>query len=246
MKVSIIIPTLNDLKNLRGCIASIKKQIFDNYEVWIIDGNSNDGTKEYLRNLKKPFFWISEDDKGIYDAMNKGVCYAKGDWIYFLGSDDKLYNHNVLNDIFTKNIKNNTQLLLGKTKYQWRKNDSIFIKKNAGLFKPSWSNKLWFHNTLAHQGVFYKRAIFKEIKYDLQYKVLADYALNLHLFILKVEIEHIDCIVALCDTNGISKNYNWSMYKEEIQLKSEKSIKILKPLFIMMSTIKFLLKKLGI
>ena len=71
-------------------------QRFTDYEVWIIDGASTDGTQEYLKTLDQRFNFISEEDSGIYNAMNKGIEKSKGEWLYFLGADDKFLSNQKL------------------------------------------------------------------------------------------------------------------------------------------------------
>jgi glycosyltransferase involved in cell wall biosynthesis len=100
---SIIIPTFNSEKVLRECLNSIVEQTFNNYEIILIDGLSTDSTVDIIKeySLNNPnIHWVSEKDLGIYDAMNKGIKIANGEWVYFLGSDDKLSSNNALQEIF--------------------------------------------------------------------------------------------------------------------------------------------------
>ena len=101
-KISIIIPVLNNLRGLQKTIDSIKVQTFSDFEVWIIDGNSSIPIHSYLDTLESPFFYLSEKDQGIYDAMNKGISMAKGEWLYFLGAGDLLDNENILGVVAKK------------------------------------------------------------------------------------------------------------------------------------------------
>lgn len=242
--VSIVIPSFNSLNLLRECINSIKNQSFTEYEVYVIDAKSTDGTIDYLQTFTAPFYWVSEPDKGIYDAMNKGIDLSKGEWIYFLGCDDVLYGNKTLETIFSENIKDDISLIIGKVQYDYAPKDSLFIKKNKGLFEPSWSKKIWFKNTLHHQGVFYKRELFRTQKYTLNYKVLSDYDFNLKLFRSKIKVQTLNQIIANSKTEGISKNYNWRLYKEEIDFKTKQTSLLFKPLFYVLGIGKYLLKKI--
>lgn len=244
MLVSIIIPSLNNLEKLKDCISRIKDQTFDNYEVWIIDGNSSDGTKNYLQTLKNPFMWISRLDKGVYDAMNQGILRSKGKWLYFLGSDDKLYSKNTLAEVFKDQVSVNQKMIIGKIKYNYKKSDSFLLKKNDGIVKPSWTNQLWINNTLPHQSIFYNKELFIDKEYSLGYKILADYAFNLHLFKKRNKVKIIDKIISICNTEGLSKNYNWKLYKEEIRIKTNESSLIYKPVFVLLALTKYLLKSI--
>ena len=100
---SIIVVSLNTKKKFLKTIKSIKKQRFRNYEVMIVDGKSIDGTINEIKKIKnKKIKYIIEKDKGIYDAMNKGVAKSLGDWIIFLNSGDIFYNCDVLKKISLK------------------------------------------------------------------------------------------------------------------------------------------------
>ena len=90
-KISIITPTLNAAETLEACILSVKNQTYLNKEHLIIDGQSTDGTLHILKKHAENYpqlKWITENDDGIYDAMNKGIDLSSGDWLYFMGSDD--------------------------------------------------------------------------------------------------------------------------------------------------------------
>lgn len=242
-RLSIIIPSFNSLNLLRECLDSIKEQSFKEYEVIIIDGQSTDGTIDFLKTLNTPYFWKSEPDNGIYDAMNKGIDVARGEWLYFLGCDDLLYDKNTLETVFHQKIDDHSSLLIGKVKYDFGPKDSLLIKKNKGTFQPSWSKKIWFKNTVHHQGVFYKRDLFRTQKYSLDYKILSDYDFNLKLFKRKINALIISQVIAISKTQGVSKNYNWKLYTEEINLKTKQSSIILKPLFYVLAVGKYILKK---
>lgn len=100
VKMSIITVVYNGVDTLEETILSVVKQNYKNIEYIIIDGESTDGTLEIIKKYQNSIaYWISEPDKGIYDAMNKGINIAKGEWIYFLGSDDWLYNKNVIGSV---------------------------------------------------------------------------------------------------------------------------------------------------
>ena len=242
--VSIIIPSYNNLELLQKCILSINSQSFKGYEVLIIDNLSSDGTIDYLKTLSSPFNWISEKDNGVYEAMNKGISMAKNDWLYFMGADDVLYHKNVLADVFIEGIENRFKLLIGNIRYDLKKEDIVFTHTKEGLVKPSWSMKLWIKNSVHHQGVFYRRALFSNSAYELKYKILADHAFNLSLFLKKVKIKKVNTIIALCGTAGLSKKYSIEMYREEVQLKVDQSTVLLKPLFVLIGLLKYTLKRI--
>lgn len=223
-------------------MTSIQNQTFNDFEVWIIDGNSQDNTKGFLKNLKKPFLSVSEKDLGVYDAMNKGLKMSKGTWIYFLGADDLLYNNETLEQLHHL-FDEKAAVISGSIKYDYNSKDSIFIKRNEGVFKTKWSSRLWINNTVHHQSVFYRKELFAEKMFDLSYQILADYQFNLNLYKKNLKRISIDLIIAKCGTDGMSKNYNWNLYKEEIMFKSKASSIVLLPFFFTIAFLKFVIKK---
>ncbi len=209
-----------------------------------MDGSSSDGTMEFLKPLNKPFFWKSNPDVSVYDAMNKGISLSRGKWLYFLGSDDKLYDENVLKSIFDKEENDSYEMIIGKIKYDWNKHDSVFNRFKDDFVSSTWSKKIWLKNTVHHQSIFYKKDLFLENNYSLKYKILSDYAFNLKLFKKRKKAKIVKDVIAVCGTNGISKKYNWNLYKEEIRLKTMESSLLLKPFFILLCGFKFLIKNL--
>lgn len=240
--VSIIIPSFNNLDLLQECIDSIKNQAFIDYEVFVIDAKSTDGSIEYLQTLSAPFYWISEPDCGVYDAMNKGIEKSNGEWLYFLGTDDVIFERQTLQLVFNSEIGDDKSLIIGQIHYKSNPKDSKLLKSKYVLFSP-WSPNLWIRNAPHHQGIFYRKTVFSNLKYDLKYKILADYDLNLKLYRNKLKAKLIKQVIAVCGGEGISKKFNWQLYKEEIELKTKLSSLVLKPFFYLLGFSKYLLKK---
>ena len=234
-KITIIIPVLNNLKGLQKTLDSIKAQIFKDFEVWIIDGNSSKDTQDFLSKLKAPFFYKSQNDKGIYDAMNSGIIESKGEWLIFLGSGDELATDRTLK-LISDEFKNDTILLVGQIEYKIKNN-------NNKLFKSKWSFLMWLKNTVHHQSIIYNKSVFKEKLYLNDYKILSDYDFNLRLYKHKIKVRYLDSIIALCESHGVSKSYTWILYKEELALKTSNSSILLKPVFSLLCIVKFLIRK---
>ena len=179
---SIIIPTYNSAGTIVACIESIVQQSFRNVEVLVMDSLSTDNTIEMLNAFKQKFPALKiyqEKDFGIYDAMNKGIDRAYGEYIYFIGSDDTLYDHHVLDNIHKTLTTSNANLLYGNVHMQgsnqWVEDGLI----HAGEFNLK---RLLSHN-ISHQAIFYHHSIFGKLgKYNIKYPVFADYDLNLRCF----------------------------------------------------------------
>lgn len=228
---------------MQKTIISIKAQTFSNLEVWIIDGYSSKDTQEYLTNLEAPFFYQSEKDNGIYDAMNKGISLSKGEWLYFLGAGDKLYNELVLKDCFSKLVSDSINLIAGNIVYKGNSKPFVY-SKNKMTKKPSWSNAMWIRNGLHHQGTFYRKSLFENALYDLKYKILSDYWLNLYLYKEDEMCEIMGMTIAECNSDGVSKSGSWSLYKEEVDFKTDLTSLFLKPIFYIIAFTKFLSRKI--
>lgn len=215
---------------MKKTIESIQNQTYKNFEVLIIDGGSTNETQLYSKTLQAPFFYQSKKDKGIYDAMNTGISLATGEWLYFLGSGDFLSTSKILSEI-TNHLEPNVDLYYGNISYE---------KK---VFHTSFSRMMWIKNTLHHQAVLYHKRIFEQTKYDVFYKILADYDLSLRLLQRKVISKKVNKIIAFCDENGISKNYNLQLYKEELHLKKRKLSLFYYPLLYLLFGLKYFFRK---
>jgi len=169
--VSLITVCFNAAEVLESTLKSALNQTFQNFELVIIDGGSTDQTLNIANQFKdKIGYIVSEKDKGIYDAMNKGVKAAKGKWIYFLNAGDAFYSANVLSDIFEKEIPNEVQLIYGRIE---TKNEPTGINYTAG--KPVSIADFYNGYPICHQATFSKKELFDTLGYfNTKYKLAAD------------------------------------------------------------------------
>lgn len=172
-KLSIIIATYNAEKYLSSCIDSILRDKTDLIELIIVDGNSSDSTLKIIKSYKdKVNLFISEPDKGIYDAWNKGIQLAKGQWITFIGSDD-IIEPNVLNIILytLETVSENTDFIFSKA----------LIVSNTGKSLGYRGKEYFFDEfkkgmTISHVFSLHRKRVFEEQGlFDLNYKICADY-----------------------------------------------------------------------
>lgn len=169
---SIITVVYNDADNLEKSIKSLIGQSIKDYEYIVIDGGSSDSTLEVIKKYESHIsYWKSEKDKGIYDAMNKGIKAAKGKFIHFLNAGDTYSGPDLLQSVY-KEMANFSavEIFYGKTIY---KGDGSFnIKGNKLNF---WN--VYFSIPFCHQSMFFKKSLFEENGlYDTTYKFAADYA----------------------------------------------------------------------
>jgi glycosyltransferase involved in cell wall biosynthesis len=186
MKISIITATYNSEKHIQGVIASIASQTYKNIEWVVVDGASKDATVNVIKeNYTGELNILSEPDKGIYDALNKGLTLATGDIIGFLHSDDFFENETVIERIATQFQLNNCDGVYGDLRY-------VNVEDTAKIVRYWKSNP--FHSSLlkkgwmpAHPALFLKKEVYqKHGNFDTSFKIAADY--DFMLRILKDEI----------------------------------------------------------
>jgi glycosyltransferase involved in cell wall biosynthesis len=162
-KISIITVVYNGIDYMEQTIQSVIGQTYFSKEYIVIDGGSVDGTIDIIRKYKtKIDKWISEVDGGIYDAMNKGINMATGDWIIFMNCGDFFYDRFVLDRIFANPIPDDIALINGKTKI--RSSWGVFLKPQTELWK-----------SFSHQSIFSRSEIAKKYSFNLEFKVSSDY-----------------------------------------------------------------------
>lgn len=193
MLISIITATLNSVSTIRSAIESVKNS-YVQFEHIIIDGGSVDNTIEILKEYKH-LIWISENDKGVYEALNKGIKLANGEWIYFLGSDDEL-TPGVLNKLEPYLRDDSLDMIYG----------NVWVKKTQKIYDgPFTKEKLLIHN-ICQQAIFYRQVLFQDRCFDQKYPIAADYAFNIPLFTDdKINIQYVDVEVANYDGGGLSE-----------------------------------------
>lgn len=192
MTISIITATFNSAATLRDTLDSILGQTYQDIESIIVDGGSKDGTLDIVREYEPRFQgrmkWISEPDKGIYDAMNKGIRMASGDVIGVLNSDDYYYDNQVLEDIANAFNQKDIDCVYGNLVFLDAKNKNSVIRIWKGsLYHPGAFLKGWHP---AHPTFYAKRTCFEQYGvFDLQYAVSADFELMLR-FLEKEQIKN--------------------------------------------------------
>lgn len=197
-KISIITVVYNAAKTLNDTIQSVANQSYKNIEYIIIDGNSTDGTVEIIKeNSDKIDKWVSEKDSGIYDAMNKGIKLCTGDWIYFLGADDILFDKDVISNVANLMTINN-QIVYG----------NVIYTSNGRLYDGSFNQFKIVTRNICHQAIFYPKSVFLLFEYNINYKLYADFDLNLKLFNNKNWIfKYTSLVIAHYNNRGTSGSY---------------------------------------
>lgn len=184
MKVSIIVATYNSEHGINSCLDSILSQDYKDIECLIIDGNSKDRTLDIVSEIQinNPFVKLfSEPDKGIYDALNKGVSLATGDIIGFVHSDDLLASSNVISEIVSKLLHDNLDGVYGNLQYVAKENINKIVRLwRSNDFSPNLLSKGWMP---PHPTLFLKNSVYNDYGcFNLSYKISADYDFILRIF----------------------------------------------------------------
>lgn len=199
MRLSIITINLNNIKGLRRTIDSVICQTWRDFEWIIIDGGSTDGSKELLEHNQHFFsYWSSEPDKGIYNAMNKGISHAVGDYLIFLNSGDCLHDDEVLSKIFRNEI--NADVIYG----------DLVIDSKDHSFIAHFPAHLTFHfllcNSIGHPASLIRTTLLKESGYSEEFRIVSDWYKFIELFREGKLFHHIDVVIADFDSTGVSSN----------------------------------------
>lgn len=208
MKYSIITINYNNKDGLEMTINSVLGQSFQDFEYIIIDGGSTDGSIDIIKKYESRIdYWVSEPDNGVYNAMNKGIRKATGDYLNFMNSGDAYHSSSALETI--AGMHSNDDIIIGSY-YETEKGVSHIIPpQNITLLTL-------LKYTINHQATFIKKALFDKRLYDESYMIMADAKFNFQSIIIdNCSVKITKDIIADYDTNGISSNYE--LYKTERQ-----------------------------
>ena len=199
MKHSIVTINYNNLSGLKRTFNSVLQQSITDYEWIVIDGGSTDGSRELIEEKQSLFaFWCSEPDNGIYNAINKGIAHATGDYVQFLNSGDWLYDNNVLGKAFSQ-IDGQFDIYYG---------DMVQVNDGGKLNPISYPDELGFYffpyNNICHQATFYKRTLFDNNLYDESFSIVSDWAMNLKLLFEGRTFKHLNQFIVYYDNQGRS------------------------------------------
>jgi glycosyltransferase involved in cell wall biosynthesis len=203
--ISVIVAVYNGVKTLQQCIDSVAKQTYPNKELIIIDGGSNDGTVDLLRvNQERINYWISEPDLGIYNAWNKGLTQAQGEWICFLGADDFFWDLQVLERISKQleMLPTNIHVTYGQTMLVSANGKNLY-----SVGEPWEKIKERFKQVMCinHQAVMHRRGLFERYgKFDESFQITGDYELLLRELKTSDAIFIPDIIIVAMRQGGIS------------------------------------------
>ena len=214
MILSIITINYNNCAGLKRTIDSVVSQSFQEFEWIIIDGGSTDGSLELIERYSPHFsYWVSEPDKGVYQAMNKGIERAEGEYLLFLNSGDWLVDANTLQKCLSYGFS--ADVIYG---------DSLFVFENQIVEyrypSPLSLNDL-YTGFLGHASSFIRSSILKKEKYNEDYRIVSDWEFWIKLAMRNGSFFHIDEFISYFDTTGISSTEDNLRARERKQVISE-------------------------
>ena len=204
MKVTIITVAYNSVDTISGTIESVINQTYQDIEYIIIDGKSNDGTLDIVNNYERKITKvISEEDNGIYDAMNKGISIASGDVIGFLNADDLFFSNQCIEKIMV-NFNGEVDVVYGDLIYVDRDDSSSLIRYwKSGNFEKSNYKDGWM---TPHPSTYIKKRVYDEYGiYDTRFRIAADYELMLRfLYKNNLKVKYVPEVIVKMRTGGVS------------------------------------------
>lgn len=211
MKLSIITINYNNRDGLQKTVDSVVSQTYKNFEWIVIDGGSTDGSRELIEKYQEYFaFWCSEPDKGIYNAMNKGIKVAQGEYLLFLNSGDYLVNSFVLEDVVKMGL--DADIVFGYIR------DSISNEEILNLKRDNVTLVDLLQKSLPHSASFIRRELFDIVGlYDEKYKIVSDWKFFVQAIIIhNVTLKYIPLGISYFDASGISSRIKRNHEYEQV------------------------------
>lgn len=210
--ITIIVAVFNGAKTLQQCIDSVAQQTYANKELIVIDGGSKDGSVDLLKeNQEHISYWVSEPDRGIYNAWNKGLLEAKGDWIIFLGADDYLWESETLDKLVVNLVKIPYEKKVVYGQVMLLSTDDEILHK---VGEPWQKIKRRFSELMCipHQGVLHHRSLFDIYGgFDESFKVAGDYEILLRYLKINDAVFLEDIVIAGMRQGGVSSNPKFTL-----------------------------------
>ena len=213
-KITVVTVCYNTVDTIEKTILSIINQTYSNIEYIVIDGNSSDGTvdviKKYSDRISK---WLSEPDKGIYDAMNKGTDLATGEWINFMNAGDLFVNDHVIEDLLSM-FEEKHDVIYGNT---------IFINGGNTKIQKAYARENAMPS-FCHQSSFISTQLMKRYHYDQSFVIAADTDFFDRIYKKGYDLFFVDLFFSKVNMDGVSSNRRALVYREVCRIKKEKPL----------------------
>ncbi|GAB4343848.1 MAG: glycosyltransferase family 2 protein [Desulfobulbaceae bacterium] len=196
-KVTVVTVTYNALDFVEETLQSVLSQTYPDIEYIVVDGHSTDGTQESVaRYADRLAVFISEPDNGIYDAMNKGIDLATGEWIIFMNAGDTFADHETVSKVFAREIDSSIDFIYGD--HIW-KDDRRSVRVRT---RPL--HLMWQRIAFSHQSLFSRTSLMKRKKFDLRYRIVSDYNFYFSCYMEGSRFLRVDFPVSVFLAGGVS------------------------------------------
>lgn len=207
-KISIITVCYNSFATIERTIKSVIEQNYDDIEYIVIDGGSTDGTVDIIKKYSDYInYWVSEPDKGIYDAMNKGIKQAHGEWIHFRNSGDIFLKKDSVSTFFSAPIDDDIDVIHGNCIYFDERGWFVQVPRSLSV---SYKKEI----PVLHPATFVRTSLQKKMPFDTQYKSSADYDFFFKCCEKGVKFEYRPILVAGFERGGISSNWKKAFWED--------------------------------
>lgn len=200
--LTVITINYNNANGLLKTIKSVIQQTYTDFEYVIIDGGSTDSSLAVIKDFETEVnYWVSEPDNGVYNAMNKGLKAAKGDFVFFLNSGDVLYDDNVIAKLLNT-LSLDDDLVYGDVLLKHEHNNWERLQVHPEILPFSY----FYKGTICQQACFFKKSLFDSIFYfNETYKIISDWEFLVYaLYIKQVKYRKINLLISIYDMEGIS------------------------------------------
>jgi len=195
--VSIVTVVFNDGEKIEELIHDVTNQTYPNIEYIIIDGGSTDGTLDIIKKYAdKIDYWVSESDKGIYDAMNKGVSIATGEWVNFMNAGDAFYRPTTIAEVIEA-MPPSADLVYGHTYYKENEKLTLITTYNV--------EDLWMSMICSHQSLLVRTDILKKHPFNIRYKISSDFDFIYYCYVNRYRFFDTKKIIAVHAVDGVSE-----------------------------------------
>lgn len=207
-KVTIVTVCYNCIDTIERTIQSVLVQDYENIEYIVIDGGSNDGTAEVIKKYAdRLYYWVSEPDRGIYDAMNKGIAKASGEWIHFRNSGDFFLSKHTVSEVFKNDYPEEIAVIHGDCYYVY---PEYYILGKPAMLSVPYNQDM----PVLHPATFVRTKYQKDMPFDLSYRSAADYNFFYGLCERDYKFFYIPMVIATFATGGFSSNWERAFWED--------------------------------
>ena len=213
--ITVITVVFNGAMHIEKTVLSVLNQVYDNIEYIVVDGGSTDGTLDIIRKYDLAIdYWVSEKDAGIYDAMNKGLRLATGEWINFMNAGDLFYKNTTLDRVASK-LEVDLAIVYGDVE-TFSNGHQINVRENSC---PVTEKNLVMKMPICHQSMFVTLQSFKHIGlFDTNYKICADHDWLIKAVLAGQQASYVKECIALCNIDGVSSTSIFQRKRERLAI----------------------------